>query len=156
MFPWYLICIKIIETRTRANSKYVRFLWKISYDTYLRNETFRNSSRQTICNLIIFQNRDDNVIDIISIQRWNRRLRQLKTNLLRYPSLKIISWHVNKIYLFKRKTKTHENINILRRSSCWLKYGSSFSLRDMDSVFSLHIIWKYFSKLSDREMTFLW
>ena len=93
----------------RNQNMYV-FLWKISYDMYLRNETFRNSSRQSRCNLIMFQNRVDNVIDIIITQRWNRRLRQLTTKLLRFPSTRIISWHVIKIFSSERKFKTDDNI----------------------------------------------
>ena len=75
---WYLICIKINETRTRAKSKYVSFLRKIRYFIYLRNETCRDSSRQWQFS----KNRVDNVIDIINvyideIDGYSRQIRYL-------------------------------------------------------------------------------
>ena len=60
---WF--ALRSTKKRTRAKSKCWSFLWKISYDMYLRNETSWNSSRRSRYNRIIFQNRVDNVLDII-------------------------------------------------------------------------------------------
>ena len=42
---WF--ALRSTKARTRAKSKCVSFLWKISYDIYLRNETSWNSSRRS-------------------------------------------------------------------------------------------------------------